>query len=68
MSYVLKRNGKQESVKFDKVTARIRKLSYGLSPLVDAIDVAKKTIDGIYAGVPTTELDSLAAETTASLP
>jgi ribonucleoside-diphosphate reductase alpha chain len=67
MSYVLKRNGKQESVKFDKVTARIRKLSYGLSPLVNAIDVAKKTIDGIYAGVPTTELDSLAAETAASL-
>jgi ribonucleoside-diphosphate reductase alpha chain len=67
MSYVIKRNGKQESVKFDKVTARIRKLSYGLSPLVNAIDVAKKTIDGIYAGVPTTELDSLAAETAASL-
>ncbi|RYF48725.1 MAG: hypothetical protein EOO38_09490 [Cytophagaceae bacterium] len=30
------------------------------------IDVAKKTIEGIYAGVPTTELDNLAAETAAS--
>jgi len=65
--YVIKRSGKQESVKFDKVTARIEKLSYSLSPMVNVIDVAKKTIEGIYAGVPTTELDSLAAETAASL-
>lgn len=67
MSYVIKRNGKVESVKFDKVTARIEKLSYSLSPMVNVIEVAKKTIEGIYAGVPTTELDNLAAETAASL-
>ncbi len=48
----------------DKVTARI---SYGLSPLVDIYEVAKKTIEGIYDLVPTTELDNLAAETAASL-
>lgn len=65
--FVIKRSGKQESVKFDKVTARIEKLSYSLSPLVNVIDVAKKTIEGIYEGVPTTELDNLAAETAASL-
>lgn len=65
--YVIKRNGKQESVKFDKVTARIEKLSYSLSPLVDIYEVAKKTIEGIFEGVPTTELDNLAAETAASL-
>ena len=65
--FVIKRNGKKESVKFDKVTARIEKLSYSLSPMVNAIDVAKKTIEGIYEGVPTTELDNLAAETAASL-
>ncbi len=65
--HVIKRNGKTESVKFDKVTARIEKLSYRLSPMVNVIDVAKKTIEGIYAGVPTTELDNLAAETAASL-
>jgi ribonucleoside-diphosphate reductase alpha chain len=67
MTFVIKRNGKQESVKFDKVTARIEKLSYSLSPMVNVIDVAKKTIEGIYQGVPTTELDNLAAETAASL-
>lgn len=65
--FVIKRNGKQEPVKFDKVTARIEKLSYSLSPIVDIYEVAKKTIEGIYEGVPTTELDNLAAETAASL-
>ncbi|MES2649906.1 MAG: ribonucleoside-diphosphate reductase subunit alpha [Bacteroidota bacterium] len=65
--FVIKRNGKKESVKFDKVTARIEKLSYSLSPMINVIDVAKKTIEGIYEGVPTTELDNLAAETAASL-
>src|SRR5450432_708581 len=65
--YVIKRDGKKESVKFDKVTARIQKLSYSLSPLVDIYEVAKKAIEGIYDGVPTTELDNLAAETAASL-
>jgi len=65
--HVIKRNGKTESIKFDKVTARIEKLSYSLSTLVNPIDVAKKVIEGIYAGVPTTELDNLAAETAASL-
>ena len=67
MQHVIKRNGKKESIKFDKVTARIEKLSYSLSPLVNVIDVAKKVIEGIYDGVPTTELDNLAAETAASL-
>lgn len=67
MTFVIKRDGKKESVKFDKITARIEKLSYGLSPLVNVIDVAKKVIEGVYAGVPTTELDNLAAETAASL-
>ncbi|TGK85845.1 ribonucleoside-diphosphate reductase subunit alpha [Leptospira bourretii] len=65
--FVIKRNGKSESVKFDKVTARIEKLSYGLSRLVSPIDVAKKVIEGIYDGVTTSELDNLAAEIAASL-
>src|SRR3954463_9429107 len=64
---VLKRNGKKETVKFDKITARIQKLSYGLSSLVDVIEVTKKVIEGIYDGVTTSELDNLAAETAASL-
>lgn len=66
--FVIKRNGRKESVKFDKITARIEKLCYGLNPsLVDPIDVAKKVIEGLFDGVTTSELDTLAAETAASL-
>src|SRR3954471_15303016 len=66
--FVIKRDGTRESVKFDKITARIQKLSYGLEPThVDPILVAKKVIDGVYDGVTTSELDNLAAETAASL-
>jgi len=66
--FVIKRDGTRESVKFDKITARIQKLSYGLEPAhVDPILVAKKVIDGVYDGVSTSDLDNLAAETAASL-
>ncbi|OCX53541.1 ribonucleoside-diphosphate reductase subunit alpha [Mucilaginibacter sp. PPCGB 2223] len=66
--YVIKRDGKKETVKFDKITARIEKLCYSLNPdLVDPIDVAQKVIEGLYDGVTTSELDNLAAETAASL-
>ena len=66
--FVIKRDGTRESVKFDKITARIQKLSYGLEPShVDPILVAKKVIDGVYDGVSTVELDNLAAETAAGL-
>jgi len=66
--FVIKRDGRKESVKFDKITARIEKLCYGLNAeYVDSIDVAKKVIQGLYDGVTTIELDNLAAETAASL-
>ncbi|TWJ04424.1 ribonucleoside-diphosphate reductase alpha chain [Mucilaginibacter frigoritolerans] len=64
--FVIKRDGKKETVKFDKITARIEKLCYGFQ-LVDPIDVAKKVIEGLFDGVTTSELDNLAAETAASL-
>lgn len=66
--YVIKRDGRRESVKFDKITARIEKLSYGLDPnYIQPIEVAKKVVSGIYDGVTTAELDNLAAETAASM-
>lgn len=64
--YVIKRDGRREPVKFDKITARIKKLCYGLSPLVSAEQVAMKVIEGVYDGVSTSELDSLAAEVAAT--
>lgn len=67
-SFVLKRDGRKESVKFDKITARIQKLCYGLNPaFVDPIQVTMKVIQGIKNGISTEELDNLAAETAASL-
>lgn len=66
--FVMKRDGRTESVKFDKITSRIEKLSYSLNQdFVDPVEVAKKVIDGLYDGVTTSELDNLAAETAASL-
>jgi ribonucleoside-diphosphate reductase alpha chain len=64
---VIKRSGKKESVHFDKITSRVMKLSYGLQlKSEDVIEIAKKVVAGIYNNVTTTELDNLAAETSAS--
>lgn len=65
--FVLKRDGRKESVKFDKITARIKKLCYGLNPIVDETKVAMKVIEGLYDGVTTSELDNLAAEVAATM-
>jgi ribonucleoside-diphosphate reductase alpha chain len=66
--YVIKRDGSKESIKFDKITARIQKLCYALDAAhVKPVEVAMKVIQGIYPGVTTSELDNLAAETAASL-
>jgi ribonucleoside-diphosphate reductase alpha chain len=65
---VIKRDGRRETVKFDKITARIEKLSYSLNRnYVDPVKVAMKVIEGLYDGVTTTELDNLAAEICATL-
>ena len=64
--YVIKRDGRKEAVKFDKITARIKKLCYGLNPLVTPEKVAMKVIEGLYDGVTTSELDNLAAEVAAT--
>lgn len=65
---VVKRDGHRESVKFDKITARIEKLCYGLEPkYVNPVEVAMKVINGLYDGVTTQELDTLAAEVAATM-
>ena len=65
--FVLKRDGRSEAVKFDKITGRIKKLCYGLHASVDPVKISMKVIEGIYDGVTTTVLDNLAAETAASM-
>jgi ribonucleoside-diphosphate reductase alpha subunit len=65
---VVKRDGHRESVKFDKITARIEKLCYGLDPkFVNPVEVAMKVINGLYDGVTTQELDNLASEIAATM-
>jgi ribonucleoside-diphosphate reductase alpha subunit len=65
--YVIKRDGRREDCHFDKITARIKKLCYGLDPnFVDAVRISQKVIQGVYPGVTTSELDELAAQTAAS--
>lgn len=66
--YVIKRDGREQDIRFDKITSRIEKLCYGLNMrFVDPATVALKVISGLYTGVKTSELDNLAAETTASM-
>lgn len=64
--FVTTRSGKREPVQFDKITHRIAQLSYGLdTQYVDAIEVAKRTINGLFDGISTEELDNLSAEVSA---
>ena len=65
--YVVKRDGKKQPIMFDKITARVRKLCYGLNPLVHPVKVAMRVVEGLYDGVTTSELDNLAAEIAATL-
>jgi len=65
--FVKKRDGRREPVQFDKITARIKKLCYGLNDLVDPTKVAMRVIEGLYDGVTTSELDNLAAEVAATM-
>ncbi|TXT08610.1 hypothetical protein VHUM_02738 [Vanrija humicola] len=66
--WVYKRDGRKEAVAFDKVTARLNKLSYGLDrEHVEPALITQKVAAGIYPGITTAELDTLAAETAASM-
>lgn len=58
--FVLKRNGVREDVSFDKITARIRLLCAGLD--VDPVLIAQETIQSLYSGITTSQLDEIAAE------
>lgn len=62
--FVIKRSGKKEPVFFDKITSRIRKLSYELNVQPELI--AQKTIQGVHDNIKTTELDTLSAENAAA--
>ena len=60
---VIKRNGRVEDVKFDKVTNRILKLAVGLSENVDAQKISQQVFSSMYENIKTYEIDNLSAET-----
>ncbi len=56
-------DGRKERVQFDKITARVSRLCYGLdAEHVDAAAITMKVISGVYQGVTTIELDNLVRE------
>jgi len=65
--FVVKRDGRKEPVHFDKITSRLKKLAWGLSPSVDPTLITQKIISGVYCGVSTSQLDELAAQTAAHM-
>jgi ribonucleoside-diphosphate reductase alpha chain len=64
---IIKRNGSREPLKLEKISSRIKKLTYGLNERVDPDIVSTKVVSGLYDGVSSTELDQLSAETAASM-
>ena len=65
---VTKRNGIKEQVQFDKISNRLRILcnSFGFNS-IDPILIAQKTIENLYNGISTQELDELSARVCATL-
>jgi len=64
--FVIKRDGQKQEVKFDSITSRVKRLCDGLDPnYVDPVPITQKVIEGFYAGISTSEIDTLAAETCA---
>lgn len=63
---VVKRDGRREDVHFDKITTRLKRLCEGLDR-VDCAKVAQKVVSGVFGGVLTTDLDTLASETSAGM-
>ena len=65
--YVTKRNGKQEIVSFDKISARIKKLGQEANIKLNYTALVMKVIDQLYSGISTTKIDDLSAEQCASM-
>ena len=60
--YVIKRDGRRETVYFDKITRRIQSLRDEIHlTRVNPIQIAQKTISSLHDGITTEELDQLSA-------
>lgn len=67
-AYVIKRNGKTQPMVYDKITNRLKKLSYGLDHQhCNVHEIAKKVIGQLPRAISTSDIDKLSAETAAYL-
>jgi hypothetical protein len=61
-------DGRQERVQFDKITARVSRLCYGLDmDHIDPVTITQKVISGVYGGVTTVQLDDLVSQPSISI-
>ena len=60
--YVIKRNGQKESISFDKILTRVKKLG-GNDLSVNYTSLVQKIIDRLYDEIPTTKIDELNCST-----
>ncbi len=64
--YVLKRDGRKETVSFDKILKRCKNLSNN-ELNINLTSLVQKIVDGLYNGITTAEIDELLAQQCASL-
>ena len=65
---ILKRDGKKEAINFDRMVDFVNRYCFGLNKdFINPIQVAKRTLEGVYDGVTIQELIQLSVETAASM-
>lgn len=64
---VMKRNGDLETVSFDKILQRMKRVGKEADLKLNYTQLAMKVIDQLYDGISTTRIDELSAEQCASL-
>jgi ribonucleoside-diphosphate reductase subunit M1 len=65
---IIKKDGRRQTLHFEKILNRISKLVYGLNcAFIQPVLVAQKVFVGVYEDATTSELDELAAETSATM-
>lgn len=65
--HVVKRDGNQERISFDKISKRIELMCDKLAlENIDIIDISKETISGLYDGITTEELDIFSSKVAAN--
>ena len=64
---VTKRDGNLETVSFDKILQRMKRIGKEAGIKVNYTSLAMKVIDQLYDGISTTKIDELTAEQCASM-